>query len=231
MAGPRRHAHFSHRTGWLRAAVLGANDGIISTASLILGIAGAGASHSAVLIAGIAGLTSGALSMAAGEYVSVSSQKDSEQADAIREQIELDINPAGEQLELAQIYVKRGLSSALAEEVARQLTEFDALGAHMRDEIGLHSIYKARPVQAGLASAAAFTAGAVLPVALAAWAPVTWLFLIVPSGSLLFLAILGAVAAWAGGARLALGAVRVTFWGSIAMLATYGVGALFGGSY
>jgi VIT1/CCC1 family predicted Fe2+/Mn2+ transporter len=219
--------HFSQRIGWLRAAVLGADDGIVSTASLILGVAAAGAPTSGVLIAGVAGLAAGSMSMAAGEYVSVSSQSDTENADLEREKKELKENSASEHKELAQIYEKRGLDPALAKQVAQQLMAHDALGAHARDELGITEIHRARPVQAALASAASFAVGAVLPLIMVLVAPrglLTWL---VVALSLVCLSTLGAIASRAGGAKAWLGAVRVTFWGALAMAITYGVGVLF----
>jgi VIT1/CCC1 family predicted Fe2+/Mn2+ transporter len=225
-----RHTEFhrSERIGWLRAAVLGANDGILSTASLILGVAAAGASGSAVLIAGIAGLVAGAMSMAAGEYVSVSSQADSEQADLARERKELESNDKLERVELAGIYVTRGLDPDLARQVADQLMAHDALGAHARDELGISEIQLARPMQAAFASAGTFAVGATLPLLVALLAPANTLAAYVVGTSLAFLAILGSLAARAGGASVMAGAFRVTFWGALAMALTYGVGALFG---
>lgn len=225
-----RHTEFhrSERIGWLRAAVLGANDGILSTASLILGVAAAGASGSAVLIAGIAGLVAGAMSMAAGEYVSVSSQADTEQADLARERKELESNDKLERAELAGIYVSRGLDPDLARQVADQLMAHDALGAHARDELGISEIQLARPMQAAFASAGTFAVGATLPLLVALLAPANTLAAYVVGTSLAFLAILGSLAARAGGASVMAGAFRVTFWGALAMALTYGVGALFG---
>jgi VIT1/CCC1 family predicted Fe2+/Mn2+ transporter len=210
--------HKSHRTGWLRAAVLGANDGIVSTASLILGVAAASGSRGSVVVAGVAGLVSGAMSMAAGEYVSVRSQADTETADLAREREELASDVAAERRELASIYVKRGLEPALAEQVAVQLMAHDALGAHARDELGISAALKARPVQAALASAGSFSAGAALPLAVVA----------VAGSSLVFLAGLGTLAARTGGAPVIASAWRVTFWGALAMALTAGVGAMFG---
>lgn len=225
-----RHTEFhrSERIGWLRAAVLGANDGILSTASLILGVVAAGASGSAVLIAGIAGLVAGAMSMAAGEYVSVSSQADTEQADLARERKELESNDKLERAELAGIYVSRGLDPDLARQVADQLMAHDALGAHARDELGISEIQLARPMQAAFASAGTFAVGATLPLLVALLAPANTLAAYVVGTSLAFLAILGSLAARAGGASVMAGAFRVTFWGALAMALTYGVGALFG---
>jgi VIT1/CCC1 family predicted Fe2+/Mn2+ transporter len=220
--------HRSERIGWLRAAVLGANDGIVSTASLVLGVAAAGASRGDVVIAGIAGLVAGAMSMAAGEYVSVSSQADTEEADLARERHELATQPRSERAELASIYVARGLEPALAQEVANQLMAHDALGAHARDELGLSDLQRARPVQAAFASAGTFSVGAAMPLLSVVLTPATHLAAVVMGASLAFLAILGWVAARAGGARATIGALRVTCWGALAMALTYGVGALFG---
>lgn len=220
--------HRAHRVGWLRAAVLGANDGIVSTASLIIGVAAAEVAHSNILIAGIAGLVAGAMSMAAGEYVSVSSQADTERADLELEQRSLDENFDGEQRELAKIYEERGLEPELADQVAHQLMAHDALGAHARDEIGISHVVSAQPLQAAWSSAATFTIGAALPL-LVAWAmPGPKLIPIVAIASLFFLAFLGALAARAGGASLVIGAVRVTFWGALAMTMTAAVGRVFG---
>lgn len=220
--------HRSERIGWLRAAVLGANDGIVSTASLILGVAAASATGKGVIIAGVAGLVAGAMSMAAGEYVSVSSQSDTETADLAREQKELDTDVQSEKTELAGIYVSRGLDQALARQVAEQLMAHDALGAHARDELGISEIQRARPIQAALASAGTFSVGAALPLMVVFLVPANTLAAFVVGTSLAFLAILGALAARAGGAGVAVGALRVTFWGALAMALTYGVGALFG---
>jgi VIT1/CCC1 family predicted Fe2+/Mn2+ transporter len=220
--------HRSERIGWLRAAVLGANDGIVSTASLILGVAAAGATVKGVVIAGIAGLVAGAMSMAAGEYVSVSSQSDTEAADLAREQKELETDVQSERAELAGIYVSRGLDDALALRVAEQLMTHDALGAHARDELGISEIRRARPILAALASAGTFSVGAVLPLLVVFLVPADTLAAFVVGTSLAFLAILGALAARAGGAGVIVGALRVTFWGALAMALTYGVGALFG---
>jgi len=223
--------HERHKTqtiGWLRAAVLGANDGIVSTASLIVGVAASNAGREAVLIAGMAGLVAGAMSMAAGEYVSVSSQADTEQADISRERQELRDNIKGEKKELANIYIKRGLTPELAVEVAEQLMAKDALEAHARDELGISETITARPVQAAFASAASFAVGAAMPMLVSLLAPVSILVWLVSIASLLFLAVLGAVAAYTGGANVLKGAVRVTFWGAVAMAATAAVGALFG---
>ena len=220
--------HHSDRIGWLRAAVLGANDGILSTASLILGVAAAGATGSGVIIAGIAGLVAGAMSMAAGEYVSVSSQADTEEADLARERKELDTNDQSEREELAEIYVSRGLDPALARQVVDQLMAHDALGAHARDELGIYEIQRARPVLAAFVSAGTFAVGAALPLLIVFLAPANTLAAFVVGTSLAFLAILGSLAARAGGARPTVGALRVTFWGALAMALTYSVGALFG---
>jgi VIT1/CCC1 family predicted Fe2+/Mn2+ transporter len=220
-----------HRTGrvaWLRAAVLGANDGILSTASLVLGVAAAHASHGNVLVAGVAGLVAGAMSMASGEYVSVHSQADTEQADLKLERAELKTDDQGEHRELAAIYVARGLDPALAKKVAGQLMANDALGAHARDELGINAAFRARPIQAALASAGSFAVGAAMPLLVAAIAPVAGLIPLVAGTSLLFLALLGGVAARVGGAVVTLGAIRVTFWGALAMALTAGVGALVG---
>jgi VIT1/CCC1 family predicted Fe2+/Mn2+ transporter len=223
-----KERHRSERIGWLRAAVLGANDGIVSTASLVVGVAAAGVARGDIIIAGIAGLVAGAMSMAAGEYVSVSSQADVEQADLARERHELATDDTSEQTELAGIYVARGLEPALARQVAEQLMAHDAIGAHARDELGISEFQRARPVQAALASAGTFSIGAALPLVIALVAPLSRLAAAVIGMSLLFLAILGWLAARAGGARAILGALRVTRWGALAMAITYGVGALFG---
>ena len=227
---PPRHLerHRAERIGWLRAAVLGANDGIVSTASLVLGVAAADATHSNVLIAGVAGLVAGAMSMAAGEYVSVHSQADTEQADIERERKELKTDDAGERKELTAIYVGRGLDPALAKQVADQLMAHDALGAHTRDELGISQALSARPIQAAFASAASFAVGGAMPLLVTLLAPETNLICLVSGTSLVFLAFLGGVAARVGGARVALGAMRVTFWGALAMGLTAGVGTLFG---
>jgi VIT1/CCC1 family predicted Fe2+/Mn2+ transporter len=220
--------HRTHRIGWLRAAVLGANDGIVSTASLVLGVAAAGASAKSILVAGVAGLVAGAMSMAAGEYVSVSSQSDTERADLDRERKELAADPGHEHDELAAIYVGRGLDAELATEVSRQLMKHDALGAHARDELGISETLTARPVQAALASAATFAVGAVLPLLVVLIVPITALMWSVSVSSLVFLALLGSLAARAGGASVMTSALRVTFWGAMAMGLTAGVGYLFG---
>jgi VIT1/CCC1 family predicted Fe2+/Mn2+ transporter len=224
---PHREQHRTDRIGWLRAAVLGANDGIVSTASLVVGVAAASAGQGEVLVAGVAGLVAGALSMAAGEYVSVSSQADTERADLQRERIELATDPAAEEAELAGIYVKRGLDPELALAVARQLAAGDALKAHARDELGQSAETAARPLQAALASAGTFAVGAALPIATVLLAPVAGLSAVVAGVSLVSLAALGALAAQAGGASAMVGAARVAFWGALAMAVTAGVGALF----
>lgn len=221
-------AHRSHRIGWLRAAVLGANDGIVSTASLVIGVAAAQAAHGDILLAGSAGLVAGAMSMAAGEYVSVSSQADTEKADLVLEQRHLDENLDFEHKELALIYEERGLDSSLARKVAEQMMEHDALGAHARDELGILDMARARPIQAALSSAATFTIGAALPLLVVLLAPAERLMVWVAILSLVFLAILGSLAARAGGASMRMGAIRVTFWGALAMALTAGVGRLFG---
>ncbi len=230
MPTPRRHTerHRTDRIGWLRAAVLGANDGVVSTASLVVGVAAASASHNSLLLTGVAGLVAGAMSMAAGEYVSVHSQADAEQADLQRESAELAADPAAEHRELAAIYVKRGLDAELARRVAVELMRHDALGAHARDELGISETVVTRPVQAALASAASFSVGAALPLAVTALASGPALIPWVSGASLVFLALLGAIAARVGGAGAAIGAVRVTFWGALAMAVTAGVGSLFG---
>jgi VIT1/CCC1 family predicted Fe2+/Mn2+ transporter len=222
-----REFHRTGRIGWLRAAVLGANDGIVSTASLVVGVAAAEATRHDVLVAGAAGLVAGAMSMAAGEYVSVSSQADAERADLERERKELAADEEHEKAELAAIYEKRGLDAPLARQVAEQLMAHDALGAHARDELGISELQRARPVQAALASAATFAVGAALPLLTAVLAPAN-ILAVVSGTSLGFLALLGAVAAVAGGASPLEGAARVTFWGALAMALTAGVGALFG---
>lgn len=227
-AMPDPEKHNTHRVGWLRAAVLGANDGIVSTASLVLGVAAAGTSSKGILIAGIAGLVAGAMSMAAGEYVSVSSQADTERADLDRERKELATRPKQEHRELAGIYVERGLDAGLASNVATQLMAHDALGAHARDELGISDASTARPVQAALASAVTFSVGAALPLVIVLLVPLSTLMWAVSGSALLFLALLGALAARAGGASVITAAARVTFWGALAMALTAGVGALFG---
>jgi len=220
--------HRSQRMGWLRAAVLGANDGILSTSSLIVGVAASSADRAAVLTAGIAGLVAGALSMAAGEYVSVSSQRDTENADLKRERHELATDAEGELVELTGIYMQRGLDRTLAHQVAEQLTANDALAAHARDELGISAINVARPVQAALASAASFAAGALLPLFVTWIVPDRMIEATVTPASLVFLALLGAVAARTGGASMWKGSLRITFWGALAMGVTAAVGALFG---
>jgi len=220
--------HKTHRIGWLRAAVLGANDGIVSTASLVLGVAAAGATTNSILVAGVAGLMAGSMSMAAGEYVSVSSQSDTENADIEKERNELATDPVHELEELTMIYVGRGLDKKLAREVAVQLTAHDALGAHARDELGISDILSAKPIQAALASAGTFAVGALLPLLVVLIVPASALMWTVAASSLLFLAVLGSLAANAGGASVMKSATRVTFWGALAMALTAGVGALFG---
>jgi VIT1/CCC1 family predicted Fe2+/Mn2+ transporter len=220
--------HRTYRVGWLRAAVLGANDGILSTASLMVGVASAGAGKSSILISGIAGLVAGAMSMAAGEYVSVHSQEDTENADLARERAELEANPGGERRELAAIYVKRGLTHSLANQVAEQLMEHDALGAHARDELDITPSQKPQPLQAASSSAASFAAGAALPLAVGAMGSGSGLIAWIAGMSIASLALLGAVAARAGGADMLKGAWRVTFWGALAMAVTAGIGALSG---
>lgn len=220
--------HYAERIGWLRAAVLGANDGIVSTASLLVGIAATNAAQSEVLIAGLAGLVAGAMSMAAGEYVSVSSQADTEKADLARERKELETNPAFEHEELTKIYIERGLEPKLAQQVAEQLMAHDALATHARDELGLSDTHAARPMQAALASALTFAVGAALPLLVAWFSPANSLVAIVAASSLVFLALMGGWAARMGGANVLTGAGRVTFWGALAMLATAAVGSVFG---
>ena len=221
-----RHRH--DRVGWLRAAVLGANDGIVSTASLLLGVAAAGATRESMLVAGTAGLVAGAMSMAAGEYVSVHSQADIEAADLERERRELETDNASEHRELAGIYVARGLKPELAAQVAEQLMAHDALGAHARDELGQTDTARARPLQAALASAASFAAGAAAPLAVAVASPASSVSAWIGGSSLVFLVALGGLAAWAGGAPVARGALRIAAWGLLAMLATSAIGRLFG---
>jgi len=227
---PRVHReyHRSARIGWLRAAVLGANDGIISVASLVVGVAAAGASRSSVLLTGVAGLVAGAMSMAAGEYVSVQSQADTESADIEKEKRELDLQPEYETAELTSIYVNRGLDRPLARLVAEKLMSVDALGAHARDELGITETLRARPIQAALASALAFVVGAIIPVATALLAPSAWIAEVSSATALVTLVILGGTAAYAGGASIPKGAMRVAFWGALAMGLTAGVGRLFG---
>lgn len=220
--------HRTQHIGWLRAAVLGANDGIVSTASLIVGVAAASASHPGILMTGIAGLVAGAMSMAAGEYVSVHSQADTEKADLSRERLELDADRPSELRELTAIYIARGVERQLAQQVAHQLMEHDDLGAHARDELGISDVVSARPIQAALSSAASFAVGAVLPLAVTALAPQQALIPYVSATSLVFLALLGVIAAKVGGAGMLIGAWRVTFWGALAMGITAGVGKIFG---
>ena len=220
--------HLVARVGWLRAAVLGANDGIVSTASLIVGVAAAAATQSDVLVAGVAGLVAGAMSMAAGEYVSVSSQSDTEQADLARERKELSESLEFEREELAEIYVKRGVNKALALQVAQQLMAKDAISAHARDELGISEVTTARPVQAALTSAATFAVGAAMPLFMVIVSPANLLVPIVSAGSLVFLALLGTIGARAGGAKILRATARVTFWGALAMALTAGIGRLFG---
>ncbi len=224
----QKERHRAGHVGWLRAAVLGANDGILSTASLVLGVAAAHATRNNIVVAGVAGLVAGAMAMAAGEYVSVHSQADTEKADLKLERTELETDFKGERDELMGIYVARGLSLELAKQVADQLMAHDALGAHARDELGVSATFTARPIQAALASAASFVAGAVMPLSVAALAPATSLIPLVAGTSLVFLALLGALAARTGGAGVIVGAIRVTFWGALAMAVTAAVGALFG---
>ena len=228
MAVRHSERHRTERIGWIRAAVLGANDGIVSTASLVLGVAAANATHGNVMIAGIAGLVAGAMSMAAGEYVSVRSQADSEQAALNLERAELEADDQGERRELTAIYVSRGLDSALAKQVADQLMAHDALGAHARDELGISATLSSRPIQAALTSAASFAVGAAMPLLAVALVPGSNLIPVVAGTSLVFLAILGGLAARVGGASVRVGAMRVTFWGALAMGLTAAVGTLFG---
>jgi VIT1/CCC1 family predicted Fe2+/Mn2+ transporter len=224
----RGELHFNERIGWMRAAVLGANDGLISTSSLVVGVAAAEPNRAAILLAAVAGLVAGALSMAAGEYVSVSSQADTEQADLARERGELAASPEAERAELAGLYVGRGVSPELASQVAAQLMAHDALGAHARDELGIHEMTRARPIQAAVASAAAFTVGALPPAVLAALLPAAALTPGIVGVTLALLLVLGGVAARLGGASLSRGALRVAFWGAVAMGCTAAVGRLFG---
>ncbi|MCW2273754.1 VIT family protein [Rhodoblastus acidophilus] len=230
MRALHREHHLSGNISWLRASVLGANDGLLSTASLVLGVAAAHGTRSAILVAGVAGLVAGAMSMAAGEYVSVHSQADAEQASLAREREELSTNGKGEHAELAAIYVGRGLDPALAETVAAQLMAHDALGAHARDELGISETLMARPLQAAFASAAAFAAGAAIPLVVATLAPGDQMVAFVAGASLLSLVGMGALAARAGGANVLVGAARVTFWGALAMAMTAGIGAVVGTS-
>lgn len=226
----KRHLefHLTHRIGWLRAAVLGANDGVISTASLILGVAAAHASHAAILTAGLASLVAGAMSMAAGEFVSVSSQSDMENAATEVERKELESDSPGEHKELAKIYIKRGLTAELAKDVAQQLMAHDALDAHLRDELGISETLKARPLQAALTSALTYASGALLPLLTVLAAPQSLLIAVVSVVSLVLLTVLGGIAARAGGAGVIVGALRVLLWGAFAMAVTAGIGALFG---
>ncbi|MFJ7357410.1 VIT family protein (plasmid) [Rhizobium oryzihabitans] len=228
MRGLHRETHLVSRIGWLRAAVLGANDGIVSTASLIVGVAASAAGSSEILIAGVAGLVAGAMSMAAGEYVSVSSQADTEQADLARERLELDGQPDLEREELAQLYTRRGVEIDLARQVAVQLMQKDALEAHAREELGISEITTARPIVAALTSALTFAVGAIMPLAMVWVAPPNQLVMLVSVASLMFLALLGAIGAKAGGANVLRATVRVTFWGAFAMALTAGIGALVG---
>jgi VIT1/CCC1 family predicted Fe2+/Mn2+ transporter len=228
MPARKKEQHRTGRIGWLRAAVLGANDGILSTSSLVLGVAAAHATHSNVLVAGVAGLVAGAMSMAAGEYVSVHSQADTEKAELELERRELKADDKGEKQELTEIYVARGLDPSLAKQVAEQLMIHDALGAHARDELGISETLRARPIQAALTSAGSFAAGAAMPLLVTTIAPTSILIPLVAGTSLLFLAMLGGLAARVGGARVIPGALRVTFWGALAMTLTAGVGFLVG---
>jgi vacuolar iron transporter family protein len=228
MPARNNERHRTERIGWLRAAVLGANDGILSTSSLVLGVAAAHATHSNVLVAGVAGLVAGAMSMAAGEYVSVHSQADTEQAELNLERAELEADDEGEHKELAAIYIARGLDPSLAKQVAQQLMAHDALDAHARDELGISKTLSARPIQAALASAGSFAVGAAMPLLVTAIVSEAGLIPLVSGTSLVFLALLGGLAARAGGAGVTAGAIRVTFWGALAMALTAGVGALFG---
>jgi VIT1/CCC1 family predicted Fe2+/Mn2+ transporter len=228
MPKPHFEIHYADRIGWLRAAVLGANDGILSTSSLVVGVAAASAARSNVLIAGVAGLMAGAMAMAAGEYVSVSSQADTEKADLAREKMELETDYESERHELAGIYQKRGLDPALALKVADQLMDHDALMAHARDELGLTEIHTARPIQAAIASALTFAGGAALPLLVVLFAPANLMIPLVALCALFFLALMGFMGAYLGGANVWVGALRVTFWGLLAMLTTALVGRLFG---
>jgi len=228
MTAPRREKHRLKSIGWLRAAVLGANDGIVSTSSLVLGVAASHATHSSILIAGIAGLVAGAMSMATGEYVSVHSQADTEKATLEQERTELKEDFKGEQRELMAIYIGRGLDASLAKQVAEQLMAHDALGAHARDELGISGTLRARPLQAALASACSFAAGAAMPLVVVALVPEAALIAVVSAASLLFLAFLGGLAAHIGSADVATGIMRITFWSALAMGITAGIGALIG---
>jgi VIT1/CCC1 family predicted Fe2+/Mn2+ transporter len=224
----REERHYSDRIGWLRAAVLGANDGIVSTASLVVGVAAASSTRGEVLIAGMAGLVAGAMSMAAGEYVSVSSQADTEKADLVRERHELETDAEFEHQELATIYINRGLDPSLAQQVADQLMAHDALAAHARDELGITETHRPKPIHTAMASAATFAVGAAIPLLLALVSPPAYITALVAVGTLLSLALLGGLAARAGGANVVIGAGRVTLWGALAMIATAIVGAIFG---
>jgi VIT1/CCC1 family predicted Fe2+/Mn2+ transporter len=224
----KKERHRTGRIGWLRAAVLGANDGILSTSSLVLGVAAAHSAHNSILVAGVAGLVAGAMSMAAGEYVSVHSQADTEQADLKLERAELKADNRGEHKELMAIYVARGLDPSLAKQVAEQLMVHDAIGAHARDELGISETLRARPIQAALTSAGSFAVGAIMPLLITAMAPAANLIPLVAGTSLVFLALLGGLAAHAGGAGVLMGAIRVTFWGALAMALTGSVGSLVG---
>lgn len=228
MSAHQKERHRTEHLGWLRAAVLGANDGIISTASLLVGIAAAHGTRHGIVIAGAAGLVAGAMSMAAGEYVSLRSQADTEEAALDVERQELQEDEDGEHKELTSIYVRRGLDPSLAKQVARQLMAHDALGAHARDELGISDQLSARPMQAAFASAGAFSVGAAMPLLTAIWAPMSTFIPLVSGLSLVFLALLGGLAAYVGGANRLWGALRVTFWGALAMAATAAVGTLFG---
>ena len=223
-----REFHRSDRTGWLRAAVLGANDGTISVASLVVGVAASGASKSSILLTGVAGLVAGAMSMAAGEYVSVKSQADTESADLAKEKRELETQPEAELEELTAIYIKRGLDRPLAKQVAEKMTSGAALAAHLRDELGITETLRARPIQAALASAISFLAGALVPIAAVLLSPSAWLIAVSSATALITLAILGGTAAIAGGASMVKGSIRVAFWGALAMGITAGIGRLFG---
>jgi VIT1/CCC1 family predicted Fe2+/Mn2+ transporter len=228
MHSGKKEQHHTERFGWLRAAVLGANDGILSTSSLVLGVAAAHGTHHNIMVAGIAGLMAGAMSMAAGEYVSVHSQADSEEAELALERTELRTDNKGEHKELAAIYVNRGLDPALAKQAAQQLMSHDALGAHARDELGITDTLRARPIQAAFTSAASFAVGAAMPLFVTAIAPAAVLIPLVSGSSLAVLALLGALSARVGGAGMMAGALRVTFWGGLAMAMTFGIGRLFG---
>lgn len=228
MSAGNKEQHRTGRVGWLRAAVLGANDGILSTSSLVLGVAAAHAARGSILVAAAAGMVAGAMSMAAGEYVSVHSQADTEQAELARERAELAADDKGEHKELTAIYVARGLDPAFAKQVAEQLMAHNALGAHARDELGISETLRARPIQAALASAGSFAIGAALPLLVTFVTPTAVLIPLISGTSLVFLALLGGLAARAGGARVVTGAIRVTFWGALAMALTMGVGSLFG---